>query len=119
MANLSGTFPKNLHPCCPKTKSYQALQSIEGNSPDYSVGGYGPRTPLESQSSMPQSVLLAAAALPTKGLVEGINLFEAMGKGFVMFWMDPSVESLTIKMLIVATQGESESDLETNCVLNP
>ena len=56
MANLRGTFPKNLHPCCPKTKSYQALQSIEGNSPDYSVGGYGPRTPLESQSSMPQSV---------------------------------------------------------------
>jgi hypothetical protein len=41
-------------------------------------------------------------------LVEGTNLFEAMGKGFVMFWMDPTVESLTIKMLIVATQGESE-----------
>ena len=49
---------------------------------------------------MPQSVKLAAAALPAKGLVEGIKLLEATGrKRLVIFWMAPRVESLTIKIL--------------------
>ena len=69
---------------------------------------------------MPQSAKLAAAAAPgAEGLVEGINIFEVREKGLVIFWISRTVESLSIKISLVAKQGKPELNLETDCVLNP